>query len=86
MLFQSYKWLRGDSTRQYLILQGPFHSFNLDGIPLFTKNIFLKQMEYFELACLLGGSVLSWSVVLAVLLCIYHSLMAVFCIYCNVYT
>jgi hypothetical protein len=34
-----------------------------DGIPLHTKNIFLKQMKYVELTCLLGGSMLSWSVV-----------------------
>jgi hypothetical protein len=31
-------------------------------------NIFMKQMKYVELTCLLGGSMLSWSVVLVVLL------------------
>jgi hypothetical protein len=38
-----------------------------DGIPLLT-NIFLKQMKYVELTCLLGSSMLSWSVVLVDLL------------------
>jgi hypothetical protein len=34
-----------------------------------TMKIFLfKQMDYVELTCLLGGSVLSWSAVLIVLL------------------
>jgi hypothetical protein len=33
-----------------------------DGIPLLQKH-FLKQIKYVELTCLLGGSVLSWSVV-----------------------
>jgi hypothetical protein len=32
------------------------------------KIFFLKQMKYVELTCLFGGSTLSWSVVLVVLL------------------
>jgi hypothetical protein len=33
-----------------------------------SVHSFLKQIKYVELTCLLGGSVLSWSVVLVVLL------------------
>jgi hypothetical protein len=38
-------------------------------------------MKYLELTCLLGGSMLFWSVALVVLLRMYHSLVAVFCFY-----
>jgi hypothetical protein len=42
---------------------------------------FFKQMKYVDLTCLLGGSLLTWSVVLVVLLCINHSLVVVFCVH-----
>jgi hypothetical protein len=65
MLFQLFK---GGSTRWYLILQGLFHSFAPTWHPFAYKKYILKQMKYVELTCLLGGSMLSWSVVLVILL------------------